>query len=185
MNRMTSLLSAALLVMGLLLPVSAQTAQKSTEETLFDFEPDGKMAFDQAKDCNFVTEHATKGKHAAKQDLKDKSFGIAFGMNANYNFGGHWQEFDRLGIDVFVEGGGGKFYGFFRDDQAKDWATRFNFEQVLQPGKRKVEIPMGSITREAGGKPLNLDKLQWVSLNFSSNDPAAPATIYLGRSEER
>lgn len=153
------------------------------EELLFDFEPGGKLFFDQAEGAQFVDQHVTQGKNSWKLPVeKGKESMFSFGFWRGTNMAGKWGQFDRFITDVFVEGGAVKVYCIIRDDQGTGWNERYNVDFQLQPGKRRIEIPIASITRQKNQKPLNIDKLTTVGLVFSLAKDDEPATLYLDNS---
>ncbi len=172
-----SLCMLAALALG---QAGATSAPASSKETLlFDFEPGSAMTCEGMNALESVAEHATQGTHAGKAVLKGKSVPLFWMFNNGQNAGGHWGEYDRFMMDVFVEGGSVKASGLIRDDQGSNWPDRYNFDFVLPAGKRQIEIPIGSIIREQGHKPLNLDKLTNFAITFESADADKPATVYL------
>jgi len=153
----------------------------SNEAVLFDFEKGGRNRFENADKLEYVPEHATQGQTSGKAVLKsgDKPFSITFGFNNGTNLQGRWGEFNQFIIDVFVEGGPVKVGNYIKDSESKSWETRYNNEFLLQPGKRKLVWPLAGLVRQQGGKPLDLARLQFFSLWFSSEDKEQAAAIYL------
>lgn len=147
------------------------------EAVLLDFEPGGLSPTDSAADWQAVGEHATQGKRAGKAVLTQGA-GLKFGFERGRNLAGRWGQFDRLVIDVFVEGGPVRGSLYVKDEKAVDWASRYNFSFILPPGKRKIDLPLGGFVRR-DRSPLDLARLTYVSFTFTSEKADAPATMYL------
>lgn len=183
-------MAAVFLTAAFAAPTVAQNAQRqvqnlatnpaeSKEAVLADFEKGGKNAFEGFDRLALMADHATQGKTAGKIALDAKGFGMGFSFGRGQNLGGSWSKYDRLIVDVFIEGGPVKVYCYARDDQAKTYDTRFNLDLNLAEGKRTIEIPLGSMFRGRTTKPLDVDKLEWLSLSFTNGEATKPATIYL------
>ena len=160
-------------------PAASLPAGQSKEAVLADFEKGGLNPFENASRLEFVSDHATQGKTAGKIALDAKGFGFGFDLRSGRNLGGTWSQYDRLALDLFVEGGSVKMYCYARDDQSTNYDTRFNIELTLQPGARKIDLPLGSMFRGRTRNPLNVDKIVWISFTFTNIDQAKPATIFL------
>ena len=172
--------AAMLLTGGVVRSLPAAPATSTQEELLFDFEPGGKNLFENADKAEFVTEHATQGTHAMKLALgKDLKGAMGFHFVRGINAAGRWGQFDRFVVDLYVEGGPAKMYCFIRDEGGNGWDERFNLEQQFQPGKRRIEIPIGSIVRQKNQKPLDVNKLTWASISFAAVSPDVPTTLYV------
>ncbi len=152
---------------------------ESKEAILAGFEKGETNAFEGLERLSLVTDHATQGQTAGKIALDAKGFGMGFSFGRGQNLGGSWSKYDRLVVDIFIEGGPVKVYCYARDDQAKSYDTRFNLQLSLPEGKRTIEVPLGSMFRGRTTKPLDVDKLEWLSFSFTNGDAAKPATIYL------
>jgi hypothetical protein len=180
-----TLLTATFLTLAAPAPAAAQTpaakpsGAQPKEAVLADFEKGGTNDFEGFERLTLVPEHATQGKTAGKITLDAKGLPMRMAMDRGHNLAGSWGKYDRFVMDVFVEGGPAKVYCFAKDDQAKTFDTRFNLDLNLPPGKRTVEIALGSMFRGRTTKPLDLDKLESLSIVFNNGDPAKPATIYL------
>ncbi|GMV79371.1 MAG: hypothetical protein AMXMBFR7_05550 [Planctomycetota bacterium] len=164
-------------LLTVLLPAAAGLGASEQEALLFDFES-RQQAFEFPERIECVPDHATQGKFAGKVKL-DQPFSPNVFFFAGTNYAGKWGEYDQLVYDVFVEGGAVKVAGFIRDKDGKDWWTRYNYEFTLQPGKRKLAFSLGLLNRQNGKGALDLKNLEMIAIQFASDDPKSPATIYL------
>jgi len=164
-------------VMSTVYAGAARAAEGPREVLLFDFETDAGR-FENAKKLQYVAEHATQGQKAGKATL-DKPFDANFGFWGNSNMAGKWAEFDQFVIDVFVEGGPVKCFGFVVSDNQMDWWKRYNYEFKLPPGKRRLAFSLGAFVKQGGQKPLDLAKLSFFAIRFASDKAGAAPTIYL------
>lgn len=149
----------------------------SHETVLFDYESP-KQAFENADKLQYVPEHVTQGKLAGKIRL-DAPFAPNIFFFGNTNQAGKWGEYDRLVVDVFVEGGVARVDGFIVDKEGRDWWKRHNYEYRLRPGARKVTFAFGSLPRSNGHGTLDLPSINMVAMIFSADDPKSPPTIWL------
>ncbi|MCW8133466.1 MAG: hypothetical protein KIS92_24190 [Planctomycetota bacterium] len=167
-------LAAAVLALAAL---HGARAADGGETVLFDFE-NPQQAFENADKLAYVADHATQGGKAGKVVL-DKPFSPNFFFYGGSNQAGKWGEYDQFVVDVFVEGGAAKAFGFIRDDGGQGWWERHNFELKLEPGKRRLAFSLGSLTRQNGKGNLNLAKIDFFAMTLASEDEKKPATIYL------
>jgi hypothetical protein len=143
---------------------------------VFDFST-SRQPFNGANKFEFVKDHAEPGKLAAKAQLTAPilcEFAFTPAVKA-----AEWPKYDRFVIEAFVEGGGAKAAGLVRDKNSKDWATRHDFELLLKPGRNSLTFPIAALSLKDGKGTLNPAALTWFAINYSSEDNARPATIYL------
>jgi hypothetical protein len=166
------------------LACSAGCFSGEQEVILFDFESE-KQSFENADKLQYVAENATQGAKAGKITLsKPLDANILFFGDANQ--AGKWGNYDQFVIDVLVQDGPVKVYGWAKDDQTNDgWYTKFNYQLKLEPGKRQVILSTGAFRRENGKGNLDLKTLSFLAMRFESEDPKTPATIFLDNARLR
>ncbi|HHN46924.1 MAG TPA: hypothetical protein ENN09_05730 [Planctomycetes bacterium] len=170
-RRLFPLFSAVLFVPAL--PAPAAAGEGVREELLFDFEAPGGL-FENSDKLEYVPENATQGAKAGKIRL-DQPFTPNFFFFGGSNMAGRWSDFDQFVIDVFVDGAPVKCDGFVVSDNKRDWWERYNYEFKLPPGRRRQAFSLGAFVRQRDQKPLDLSKLTFFAMRFSSDaDGAVP-----------
>ena len=164
---------------GLLaLACAAVCAQEPAPDLmLFNFESK-EMGLEQMDRVTLVPENATEGKTAGKVSLA-QPWSPNFGFWGGANHGPKWAEHDQFIMDVVVEGGPVKVFGFIRDNTGPGWWERHNYELKLTPGKKRIAFSLGALTRQNGNGNLDLKNLEFFAMQFASEDPKQPATIYV------
>src|SRR5579864_6198595 len=152
--------------------------QSAAQETvLFDYESPNQ-AFENADKLQYVPEHSTQGKLAGKIRL-DRPFTPNIFFFGGSNQAGKWGQYDRFVIDVFVEGGPVTASGFIVDKEGRDWWKRHNYEFRLRAGAGRLAFSLGSLPRSNGQGNVDVATISMIAMQFASDDPAAPSTIYL------
>ncbi|MCK4298613.1 MAG: hypothetical protein KAX80_03720, partial [Planctomycetes bacterium] len=171
-------LTSVIIVAGVLalFAVGARAGEGAREVLLFDFESPGN--FENADKLQYVAEHVTQGEKAGKVTL-DQPFSPNFFFFGGSNAAGRWGEFDQFVIDVFVEGGPVTCAGFVVADGKQDWWERYNYEFKLPPGARRLAFSLGAFVRQRDQQPLDLSRLTFFAIQFTSDAEGAPATIWL------
>jgi hypothetical protein len=177
-NVMNSLRNSALSTLACVALASACSAA-DLDALLFDYEGP-QQTFENAAKLQYVPEHATQGKNAGKIAL-DKPFDMNIGFWGNANKAGTWGQYDQFVVDVYVEGGPVTVVGWAKDKDVNSspWFQRFNFDFKLEPGKRKLVFSLGAFTRQNGKGNLDLASMDFLAIQFKSEDAAKPATVYI------
>jgi hypothetical protein len=123
-----------------------------------------------------VAEHATDGKSAGQVQLA-QPFDLNFLVTPRVNGGGQWGGFDQLVVDVFIEGAPVTVGGFIRDPEGADWHSRYNLDQVLQPGAQRLVIPLAQLQRQNGKGRIDPAKISFVAIHFAAA-AAKPTTVW-------
>ncbi|HYF48592.1 MAG TPA: glycoside hydrolase domain-containing protein, partial [Planctomycetota bacterium] len=165
------------LVLTLWLTLAGVVWCEEQDLQVFDYESKNQ-AFQSADKLEYVTKHATQGKHAGKIRLTDHFVpNIEFYGGANH--AGKWGEYDQFVIDLVVEDAPIAVAGFARDKDSKDWWTWHNFNFRFVPGKHQLRLSLGALTRQNGGPNVDPKTLTLLNMVFSSEDPKNPTTVYL------
>jgi len=154
------------------------TSQAASQETvLFDYESPNQ-AFENADKLQYVPDHSTQGKLAGKIRL-DRPFTPNIFFFGGSNQVGKWGGYDRFVIDVFVEGGPVTVTGFIVDKEGRDWWKRHNYEFRLRSGAGRLAFSLGSLPRSNGQGNVDLATINMIAMQFASDDPATPSTLFL------